>query len=92
MKTDLQTFPVLSIDAWGNPEEGYEWNQWFHVGSIDLDINNEDQDVIQLMIDGGYLKEGSKGLGEVEDDGFNLVILDKTTREPLFAIEYGSSI
>ena len=92
MKTDLQTFPVLSIDAWGNPEEGYEWNQWFHVGSIDLDLKNEDQDVIQLMIDEGYLKEGSKGLGEVEDDGFNLVILDKTTRQPLFAIEYGSSI
>ena len=92
MKTDVQTFPVLSIDAWGNSEEGYEWNQWFHVGSIDLDLKNEDQDVIQLMIDKGYLKEGSKGLGEVEDDGFNLVVLDKKTREPLFAIEYGSSI
>lgn len=92
MKTDIQTFPVLSIDAWGNPEEGYEWNQWFHVGSIDLDLKNEDQDIIQLMIDEGYLKEGSKDLGEVEDDGFNIVILNKVTREPLFAIEYGSSI
>ena len=36
--SEIQTFPVLSIDAWGNSEEGYEWNQWFHVGSIDLDL------------------------------------------------------
>jgi hypothetical protein len=40
-KTNVQTFPVLSIDAWGNLEDGYEWNQWFNVGSIDLDLDAE---------------------------------------------------
>jgi len=25
---------VLSIDAWGNKKEGYEWNNWFTVGEI----------------------------------------------------------
>jgi hypothetical protein len=40
-KTNVQTFPVLSIDAWGNETDGYEWNQWFNVGSIDLDLDAE---------------------------------------------------
>ena len=25
---------VLSIDAWGSKEEGYQWNNWFLVGEI----------------------------------------------------------
>jgi hypothetical protein len=28
-ETNIKTFPVLSIDAWGNETDGYEWNQWF---------------------------------------------------------------
>jgi len=31
-------------------------------------------------------------LGDVDDDGYNMVIVDKVTREPIFAIEYGSTI
>jgi hypothetical protein len=87
--SEIQTFPVLSIDAWGNPEEGYDWNQWFHVGSIDLNLNDPSENILQLMIDKGYVNEEAKTLGEIEDDGYNLVLLDKKTREPLFAIEYG---
>jgi hypothetical protein len=40
-ETNIKTFPVLSIDAWGNETDGYEWNQWFNVGSIDLDLDAE---------------------------------------------------
>ena len=24
---------VLSIDAWGNKEDGYEWNQWWRLAA-----------------------------------------------------------
>lgn len=89
---DVQTFPVLSIDAWGNPEEGYEWNQWFHIGSIDLDLEDPSENIMQLMIDKGYLNDKAKTLGEIEDDGYNLVVLNKETREPLIAIEYGGLV
>jgi hypothetical protein len=91
-KTNVQTFPVLSIDAWGNLEDGYEWNQWFHVGSIDLDLDAEDRQIIQAMVNAGYLTALALESAEVEDDGFNIVILDKETREPVFAIEYGPTI
>ena len=87
-ETNIQTFPVLSIDAWGNLEDGYEWNQWFNVGSIDIDLDAEDRQIIQAMVNAGYLTSAALESAEVEDDGFNIVILDKETREPVFAIEY----
>ena len=87
-QTNLKTFPVLSIDAWGNLEDGYEWNQWFNVGTIDLDLDDENRDIIRAMVDAGYLTKAGLDVAEVEDDGYNIVILDKETREPVFAIEY----
>lgn len=91
-ETNVQTFPVLSIDAWGNETDGYEWNQWFHVGTIDLDLDAENRQIIQAMVDAGYLTHAGLDVCDVEDDGFNIVILDKETREPVFAIEYGPTI
>ena len=87
-KTNVQTFPVLSIDAWGNLEDGYDWNACYKVGSIDLDLDAEDRDIIRAMVNAGYLTALALESAEVEDDGFNIVILDMETREPVFAIEY----
>ena len=88
-KTNVQTFPVLSIDAWGNLEDGYDWNACYKVGSIDLDLDAENRDIIRAMVNAGYLTALALESAAVEDDGFNIVILDKETREPVFAIEYG---
>jgi hypothetical protein len=87
-ETNIQTFPVLSIDAWGNETDGYEWNQWFNVGSIDIHLDAEDRDIIRTMVNAGYLTALALESAEVEDDGFNIVIVDKETREPVYAIEY----
>ena len=91
-EANVQTFPVLSIDAWGNPQDGYEWNEWFNVGTIDLDLDAENRDIIRAMVNAGYLTKAGLDVAEVEDDGYNLVIIDKETREPAFAIEYGPTI
>jgi len=84
------TYKVLSIDAWAEDEASWTWNTWFYAGSIDLDINNPEKDILKAMYEAGYITQ-TEG-GDVEDDQYNLVIVDKTTREPLFAIEYGSTI
>lgn len=92
IETNVQTFPVLSIDAWGNPDDGYEWNNWHKVGTVDLDLDQPNQNLIQAMIDAGFLTPASIDLADVEDDGFNVVFSNKETGEPVFAIEYGSLI
>ena len=91
-ETNVQTFPVLSIDAWGNETDGYEWNQWFNVGSIDLDLDAANHDIIRAMVNAGYLTALALESAAVEDDDYNLVIVDRETREPVFAIEYGPTI
>ena len=85
-----QKYKVLSIDAWGNCEDGYEWNNWFDVGSIEIDINSSESEIMQAMFDADYITDSNGGY--VNDDQYNLVICDKKTEEPLFAIEYGSTI
>lgn len=86
----MNTYKVLSIDAWGNDEDGWDWNQWFHAGEIDIDINADDSTVLRAMHEGGWLRTADPALVRVVDDQYNLVIVAAGTGEPLFAIEYGS--
>jgi hypothetical protein len=84
----MTTYKVLSIDAWGNEDDGYEWNQWFDAGTIDLADLNDNDAIIWAMYKNDFIN--SVNGADIEDDGYNVVIVDEKTREPLFAIDYGS--
>lgn len=86
----MNTYTVISIDAWGNAEDGYDWNAWYNVGTIEVDINAPEHAILQAMADAGFITKTEGGM--VEDDQHNLVIKDAQTGEPLFAIEYGNTI
>ena len=86
----MKSYKVLSIDAWGNSDEGFEWNNWFNAGNVTLDIDANKQAILEAMHNAGFITNVIGG--DVDDDGYNLVIVDKATTEPLFAIEYGSTI
>jgi len=81
---------VLSIDAWRDGDHGWFWNQWFSAGKFNLEEGETNRSILRKMRDGGWLADASKGKVAVEDDQYNLVIVAKGTREPLFAIEYGN--
>ena len=85
-------FPVLSIEAWAEGESSWFWNAWYRVGFVEIaDLAKfPTESALDLLFAEGYITQ-TEG-GEVEDDGFNLVILDKSTREPIFAIQYGDQI
>ena len=97
----MTTANILSIDAWGNKNEGYDWNSWHKVGTIDkgmldyltnsehYDNAAQDRNLITYMIENGYIKAGSEELVSVEDDQYNIVFCAKESGEPFFAIEYG---
>lgn len=84
------TYKILSIDAWGNENEGYEWNNWFNVGEITLPLNPSNDQILNCAKNAGYITQIEGG--DIEDDQYNYVIVDKNSREPIFAIEYGSTI
>lgn len=84
---------ILSIDAWAEPENSWNWNNWHKVGEIVLeDIPKTNRAIIMYMRKKGYLSDKSKGRVTVEDDGYSLVIIHKSTGRPLFAIEYGPHV
>lgn len=87
---NTKAYKVLSIDAWGNEDDGYDWNQWFNVGTIELHTIEDDDWVLHEMAEQGFIRDAE--LCDIEDDQYNLVIVNKASREPLFAIEYGSTI
>jgi hypothetical protein len=86
---------VLSIDAWtvlndGEDSPSWEWNNWFRVGNIDISDKDTDYQIIEKMFVNGFISNIQDA--DLEDDQYNYVIVDKQTREPLFAIEYGSVV
>ena len=85
---------ILSIDARRDGDSS-TWNAWYKCGTIDkatfeaLEAKGTRAILRYLRDEAGLLSDASKGRVSVEDDGYNVVIVDRNTREPLFAIEYG---
>ena len=85
---------VLSIDAWNDGDGCWTWNSWYKVGSAPLEAMHwKPRRVLKyLREDLGLLPGASKGKLAVEDDQFNLVIVEKRSGRPLYAIEYGQHV
>jgi len=83
-------FKVLSIDAWKH-DGGWDWNQWFNINSkCPESLLKNNRKLLNWFRKEGILSKESAGRVSVEDDGYNVVIMNKSTREPLYAVEYGS--
>lgn len=84
---------ILSIEAWCNKQDGYEWNNWFNVGAInkaDFEALKTDKQIAQWFMDNGYTTTSDMRQITIEDDQYNIVLCEKKSGQPLFAIEYGA--
>lgn len=80
-------YNILSIDAWGNAHDGYEWNSWHKIAECEI-LPSSDDDLFNLMIEKDLIV--NEDLFYIEDDGFNIVFYWKENLKPVYAIEYGS--
>ena len=83
---------VLSIDAWGNEDGTWEWNNWHTVGNItkdDFESLKTDKDYRHWLKRNGYINTTNARKCTIEDDQYNIVICDAKDMRPIFAIEYG---
>lgn len=87
---ELDTGPaymrVLSIDAWGNQEDGYEWNEWREIGRIPVDTP-KDQLLVAAYTAFIFNKPELPAGYALVSDGFNMVIEESETGRPLYAFE-----
>lgn len=89
-------FAVLSIDAWRQPD-GWTWNNWHRIGKVDgATVDSwgypvKARRVLAWARREGYLTSRSIGRCAIDDDGYNVIIVDRSTGEPLLAVEIGSA-
>ncbi len=93
--TDINKDPevtILSIDAWRN-QDGWDWNMWHGVGKAKVSVCDlPPRKLFRYLRDAGLLSEASKGAVRREDDGHNIVIVDRSNGCPLYAIAYGEAL
>lgn len=95
----LKELRILSIDAWRDGD-GWTWNNWFKRGTLTVrefhklgaHTRQQIRATLAYLREHGYLSDASKGTVTLEDDGYNLTVMDRRTQEPLIAIEYGAEL
>jgi len=91
MKNEETELQILSIDAW-REEGSWSWNQWYKIGTIsksDFEKLKTNRDFIKFFRNEGYIGENSKGKVSIEDDGYNIVLCERSNNRPLYAIVHG---
>ena len=49
------TYKVCTLDVWGNSEDGFDVNDQFAAGSIELSAEMSDSEILQKLADEGFL-------------------------------------
>lgn len=92
MKTQLQYVRILSVSAY-REQGSWTWDSWMEVGSAGKELLElSTRGLLKYLREEGFLSRGSIGQVAVEDDQYNLVVVDRSTRQPLFAVEYGCHV
>jgi len=79
-------FEILSLDVWGNEEDGFEINQVFATGNfIDIDDNDTNLEILIKLVDADILYEASIKELEVDwqDENYISVSCRKSGRAEL---------
>ena len=83
----MKMYNILSIDAWGNAHDGYQWNAWYTIGKCET-LPDSDNELFDLMIEKDLIV--NEDLFYIEDDGYNIIFCWKENLKPVYAIDYGS--
>lgn len=89
--TSVTSVSILSLDVWGNADDGFEWNNWHKIGEIPLAIlDKPEPEILAWLVSEGFLTTDDPSLVTVEDDQYNLLICDASDGDrPIFALAYG---
>lgn len=86
----MKNYTIKAIDAWGAPFGGWEYNNTYNMGEIELTEKQLDSNrlLLKALRENEYLSEQSKGKLKVYDTGFSLEIQLNSNEMPLIVIEY----
>lgn len=80
---------VRSLDVWGNAEDGFDVNNEFNAGQIEIPWGSDDAELLKLFKKKDYLQDDvtlkDVEFDEQSSDGF-FAVQDKKTGEPLYHV------
>jgi hypothetical protein len=56
-----EKYEVRSLDVWGNARDGFEVNNSFRAGHVEVPPHASDRDFLRALRDGGFLSAASSG-------------------------------
>lgn len=81
---------TLAIDAWGNQDEGYDWNAWYDMKENYTGDIEDDKAMQEHLLQ--FIRIEFQDSVYFEDDGYNYILCVSDTGEPIYAIEYGAEL
>jgi hypothetical protein len=85
----MAKYRIWSLEVWGNEEDGFEVNDRWEVGSVELADDATCADVVKALIAKGLITPKTTHEQVDMDDASDVDLLldDATTGEPLFQLE-----
>lgn len=85
----MKRFNIFTLDVWGNEAEGFEVNDRFRAGSIDVSDEATDAEIWLALVDDGpaFGPFERARFEDVSGDGHFIVISDKENGMPVFHLE-----
>jgi hypothetical protein len=78
-------YRIGSLDVWGNEKDGFEVNDVHDLGSIEINEDWTNEQIIKSLVDNGYLNVDALDLAGVDSDGEGIVFInEKDTNRPVF--------
>lgn len=81
---DKYSFEIRQIDAWGNREEGYTYNETWHLCNVSSAAKDEKRLFSRALRRHGITFKKNRTL--IDYDGSIYEVIDRKTKEPLFCM------
>lgn len=82
----MPMFTVFSLDVLGNTSDGFEVNDSYKKGTLELPDDATNKQIIRAMVDQDYLKS-ARFKFTIESDPDVMTICHKATGRPLFTLQ-----
>lgn len=85
--TKTKTFTVYTLDVWGNADDGWDVNDRSKAGTIDLDPDAPDAEILRALMDAGFVNGDALKFGTLEGDDGMIFLDDSRDGCPVLHLE-----
>lgn len=82
----MKTYIIVDYDVWGNEKDGYEINQEFHLGTVEIPNMATDKQILNILEKNGYLKSDLRKIKVVDWAEGRIEIFKRKGEYPMYGL------